>query len=323
MARLEHKWQSELHEWRAPEGSVPRQAFPTEVFYVVLYSGHRREGDLASQVWMVDYGPRRVWPLCLDLCLDPVGGDLLNPETLQFWRRQILDHRVVGFHASPPCETYSEARYLPPPEGKDRPRPLRNWAHPWGLPGLDPREIRQLTTGNALFFIAVLMMVWTVCSGGCGTLEHPAGRSPAEGRFTVWYSAFLGRLGRHCECDQFTFNQGPLGQVSLKPTTFLLLRMPAFPRIIRSLSTFSGPFRSLQGQENGQWATSQAKEFPPALCKAIALSLQVFLLARPGVSMHSPLPWPANLPDCTWRPFDRYMLAGDFGGTVMGPDFWG
>ena len=323
MARLEHKWQTELHEWRAPEGSVPRQAFPTEVFYVVLYSGHRREGDLASQVWMVDYGLRKVWPLCLDLCLDPVGGDLLNPETLQFWRRQILDHRVVGFHASPPCETYSEARYLPPPEGKDRPRPLRNWAHPWGLPGLDPREVRQLTTGNALFFIAVLMMVWTVCSGGCGTLEHPAGRSPAEGRFTVWYSAFLGRLGGHCECDQFTFNQGPLGQVSLKPTTFLLLRMPAFPRIIRSLSTFSGPFRSLQGQENGQWATSQAKEFPPALCKAIALSLQVFLLARPGASTHSSLPWPANLPDCTWRPFDRYMLAGDFGGTVMGPDFWG
>ena len=277
---------------------------------------------MASQVWMADYGPRKIWPLCLDLCLDPVGGDLLNPDTLSFWRGQILSRRVVGFHASPPCETYSEARFLPPPEGRDRPRPLRKWAHPWGLPGLDPREIRQLTIGNSLFYIAMLMMVWTICSGGC-TLEHPAGRSPAEGRFTVWYSSFLGRLSRFCDCYQFTFNQGPLGQASLKPTTFQLLRMSAFPRIVRSLSTFSGPYRSLQGQQDGKWAMSQAKEFPPALCRAIALALQAFVFARPIEGMYSPLSWPEHLPECTWRPFDRYMLAEDFGGTTMGPDFWG
>ena len=321
LADMEHSWQNEVHLWHAPPpDSVPRSCFPVELFYLILFSGHRREDDIASQVWRLDFGSRQVWPICLDLCLDEHGGNLLNPATLDFWKGQVLQRRVIGFHASPPCETFTEARFLPPPEGRDRPRPLRSWTFPWSLPGLDCREIRQLATGNSLLCVAVMMAVWTLVAGGCATLEHPSGKSPAEGRFTIWYSAFLRRLGRFEHCNQFSFQQGYLGQVSRKPTTFLLLRMGSFPRFVRTLSTHSGPFQTLQGMTDNGWATSRAKEFPPALCQAIALALQAFCLASPHRHSDAPLIWP-EVPLCTWSPYDRY--GGLSEGTTMRPDFWG
>ena len=92
-----------------------------------------------------------------------------------------------------------------------------------------------------------------------------------EGRFTIWASTFMRRLCLHDSCFQYTFCQGPLGQVSLKPTTCMLLRLPSFPRHQRKLATFKGPFESLGGQNSdGSWKTSRAKEFPPNLCQAIA-----------------------------------------------------
>ena len=320
LAAQEHQWQSEVHQW-LPGPAIPRAAFPTEVFYLILFSGHRRCDDIASQIWRQDFGARTCWPICLDLCIDQSGGNLMDPEVLSFWRARILANQVVGLHASPPCETYTEARYLPPPEGSSRPRPLRTWSFPWGLPGLDAREVRQLSVGNSLYFVAIVMATWMVASGGCATVEHPKGFGQAEGRFTIWLSSFLKRLCNSSECSVLAFNQGFLGQVSLKPTRFLLVRLPMLPRILRQLSTFSGPFETLSGQgENGEWRTSKAKAFPPALCRTIALAVAVFCQSRLGCTEGKDLPWP-DLPECAWQPFDPYMV--EFEGTTMGPDFWG
>ena len=320
LATQEHQWQEEVWKWQQGP-AVPRVAFPAEIFYLILFSGHRRCDGIASQIWRQDFGSRTCWPICLDLCIDQTGGNLLDPEVLSFWRARILDNQVVGLHASPPCETYTEARYLPPPEGCSRPRPLRTWSYPWGLPGLDAKEIRQLSVGNSLYFVAIVMATWMVASGGCATVEHPKGFGREEGRFTIWLSAFLKRLCNSSECSVLTFNQGFLGQVSLKPTRFLLVRLPMLPRILRQMSTFSGPFETLCGQgSNGEWRTSKAKAFPPALCRTIALAVAAFCQSRVGCTEGKALSWPV-LPTCAWQPFDPYLV--EFEGTTMGPDFWG
>lgn len=319
LAAIEHSWQEEVLDWR-PGDQVHRQAFPSEVFYLILFSGHRRADDIGSQIWGMDFQGRTVWPICLDMCIDQEEGNLLDARIQNLWKGKILDGVVIGMHASPPCETYTEARHLPPPPGCSKPRPLRSWSFPWCLPGLDGKELRQLTVGNALFFVAIVFASWLLVGGGCASIEHPKGCLPSEGRFTIWASTFMRRLCLHDSCFQFTFCQGPLGQVSLKPTTFMLLRLPSFPRHQRRLATFKGPFESLGGQNSdGSWKTSRAKEFPPNLCQAIAEAVQCFSVAR-SVAGTVALSWPKLAPNA-WLPFNPYSLEAE--GTRMGPDYWG
>lgn len=319
LAAIEHSWQEEVLAWR-PGDQVPRQVFPSEVFYLILFSGHRRADDIGSQLWGMDFQGRVVWPICLDMCIDQEEGNLLDARIQNLWKGKILDGVVIGMHASPPCETYTEARHLPPPPGCMKPRPLRSWSFPWCLPGLDSKELRQITVGNALFFVAIVFASWLLIGGGCASIEHPKGCLPSEGRFTIWVSTFMRRLCLYESCFQYTFCQGPLGQVSLKPTTFMLLRLPSFPRLRRKLATFKGPFESLGGQNSdGSWKTSRAKEFPPNLCQAIAEAVQCFSVSR-SVAGTVALSWPKLAPS-SWLPYDPYSLEAE--GTRMGPDFWG
>ena len=41
-----------------------------------------------------------------------------------------------------------------------------------------------------------MVATWLLVSGGCATLEHPRGRQPCDGRFTIWHSALMQRLVR-------------------------------------------------------------------------------------------------------------------------------
>ena len=45
LAMKEHALQEETHAW-VPPPTCPRSPFPGEIFYLVLFSGHRREGDI-------------------------------------------------------------------------------------------------------------------------------------------------------------------------------------------------------------------------------------------------------------------------------------
>ena len=67
-----------------------------------------------------------------------------------------LFFRSTGLHASPPCETYTDARWLPAPEGRSKPRPLRDYSFLWGFEALDFSELRQLRVGNVLFLLVRL-----------------------------------------------------------------------------------------------------------------------------------------------------------------------
>ena len=200
LAALEQGWRSEVALWTSPTESVARPFFK-ECFYLVFYSGHRRDGDIATQICRLSPDAPRVllYPICLDLCIDQVRGDLLCPVQQRLWATRMKERKVIGFHASPPCETYADARWLPPPGDAVKPRPLRTWAYPWGLPALDRAEVAQLRIGNVLFYIAIY-----------ATLEHPRGSPSDSGRFRIRASSFVERLLQGRGCKLITFNQGPL-----------------------------------------------------------------------------------------------------------------
>lgn len=210
------------------------------------------------------------------------------------------------------------------PEGRSKPRPLRDYSFPWGFEALDFAELRQLRMGNVLFYVAVMCILMALVTGGCATLEHPRGSPSETGRFRIWASSFLERVLRHPRCRLHTFCQSFLGQYSLKPTTFLLVRLECLVGFLKGASTFRGPFTELGGVDTstGEWKTARAKAFPPALCKAIAKAVLYFSGSVKTRSEGSAglLNECQNWPSAMSGPYDPY--AATDAGLVMGPDFW-
>ena len=185
LAETERKWRAEVAKWRPPV-DCPERPFYRECYYLILYSGHRREGDIATQICQVcpEEPNVKVIPICLDLCIDTVYGDLMNPIQQKAWMDRIRGRKVIGLHASPPCETYTDARWLPAPSPSGKPRPLRDWEFPWGRIALDFKELCQVRTGNVLFFLAMrYMWSWPSSPGGVPLSSIPGGAIRAQGGF--------------------------------------------------------------------------------------------------------------------------------------------
>ena len=133
------------------------------------------------------------------------------------------------------------------------------------------REIRQVLIGNELMLFSLLALVLLSGTGGCGGLEHPAEPS-SEGSASVWRTEIVGLLLLIPGFEQLTFAQGLLGARSPKPTTLLLLNLPQMGQWIhRSRLCADLPKASSIGRsKEGHWNTMSLKEYPPALCKALA-----------------------------------------------------
>ena len=155
-----------------------------------MFSGRRRKGDChdwAHQLVKEYFPDLEVLFLSIDTA---VGGDLCEllrgPGLLAL--HEVVDAgAVAGNLSGPPCETWSAARHLPPPDdtGRRWPRPLRSSQRPWGLDYLTHRELRQLATGSALMLSNVFIEVKIVLHGGACPLEHPAPHAQEE-YASVW-----------------------------------------------------------------------------------------------------------------------------------------
>jgi len=143
---LEQQWCKEAVQWKAPAPSVPRALSECHLYFLVFFSGHRRYGDLIS--W-IEWTYEGVTPLPIDLAIDSFWGDARRGG---LWADLIRSGRVAGAHFGPPCETYTDARWLEVigEVEKRLPRPLRTSEYGWGLPGLSLKELKQLDTGSHL-----------------------------------------------------------------------------------------------------------------------------------------------------------------------------
>ena len=268
LSACEKRWYAEATLWQAPPSEVPKPLSASKLYFLVFFSGHRRHRDLIS--WL-EWSGMEVQPIPIDLAIDSFWGDARRGG---LWADLIRDGRVAGGHFGPPCETYTDARWLEVVDEvwKRHPRPLRCEAFGWGMPQRGMRELQQLEVGNLLMWLSFGYMMLLAAAGGCATLEHPKGQAPACGRFSVWTSSLVKRMRQSPSWDVVTFLQGPLGVPYSKPTRLLSLRLPGLARALYgAYDPHWRPTEKLGGHDsNGGWRTTKAKEYPDKMNQVLS-----------------------------------------------------
>ena len=262
---LEKKLVEEISHWKQESQHVPMPLRACKWYYLIFFSGHRRPGDIAS--WI--QAGSDIQPIPIDVAIDKDAGNLLD---IQLWLRVIRSGQVLGGHGGPPCETFSEARWLEV-ETECAPRPLRDEDFPWGRLNLTLKEVKQMVLGSVLFLRTTVLLFAIYCNGGAYTLEHPKGPPPLIGRWCIWHSSFLRRMMKLPDVAKINFVQGPLGRPFWKPTTLCTARLPRLAANIFSKYDRSWrPSQTLGGwcPETRTWRTSAAKAYPERLSQAIA-----------------------------------------------------
>eukprot|EP00438_Fugacium_kawagutii_P014204 Skav201444 [mRNA] locus=scaffold6:138319:139023:- [translate_table: standard] len=171
----------------------------------------------------------------------------------------------------PPCETYSEARFMPlDGQLKKPPRPLRSHDRILGLEGLTYRELLQVHQGSMFVLQTQLALGHHLRAGGLFVKEHPA--LPTEPtRPSTWTMPLTDRLP---ELSFFQLGQWHFGAKTAKPTGLLVARLPRFFSSVwqRRLSGISKPTGQSIGfdTESNCFRTTSLKEYPAAFSSALA-----------------------------------------------------
>ena len=279
-----------------------------------LFSGRRRPGDL--QMHLEQWGGilQGAKVLSIDIIFHPTLGDMLNPETLRLFRRAIAEGVLHALVCGPPCETWTVARH----SDDNGPRPLRSAISPAGLPGLLPKERRQLAIGNDLLGVAFTLFLDCLIHGAFMLLEHP---EEAHGRpeiASIWRLDVTRLLTTFSNCMSAHVLQGHYGAPSAKPTRFLLANStPDFEEIFLAhrCAVFPPQSVSIGKNTDGSWKTACLKEYPSALCRAMAHLIEVSL-QNLTFDVHSERP--------AWFHDAIVDLCKDFDlKAQMGPDFAG
>ena len=171
----------DLSTLRFDQVPIPQRGSPRFHYILHLFAGAKREGDLHSCLMEIMEQPREdgvlLFPISLDVILDPKQGDLLSADIQQFWLSRTLAGLVLATVAGPPCETWSVSR-MRALDGDCGPRPLRSTVDVhtllWSIMPLKIREILQTTVGNLLLQFSLLMMTAHAITATLGLLEHPS-----------------------------------------------------------------------------------------------------------------------------------------------------
>ena len=244
---------------------------------VHLFSGRRRHQDV--HYWLAQWANFRgvrLTALSMDTAVPQAYGNL--QVSACSWQKlvDLYDHgAVAGTLAGSPCETFSAARHLAPPEaeGKVRwPRPLRSACRLFGLPFLTRKELRQCRQGTAFALQTLYIAVLHLARGGVFLSEHPACPEDEE-KASIWRSALVGLLLKDPDCKLQTFGQWKWGSATPKPTGLLSIRLPFLAKSMYACADGILPYptRVAQGtDEHGSFHTAACKEYPPLFCKALA-----------------------------------------------------
>ena len=149
------------------------------------------------------------------------GLDLLNDELFSFLVKLVLEGKVRGIIAGPPCTTFSRARSRSP-----GPRVLRAryGSSRFGLPGLTSIEKAQLERDNLLILrmLYLIHVAQEVTIQGCFVaIEHPRDPSLLDGSVRDAGLPSLWEWPEMTSLNLFSaqVDQGRLGHDHVKPTT--------------------------------------------------------------------------------------------------------
>ena len=211
--------------------------------------------------------------------IDATWGNAMDQQTRRYWLNLAHQKFIIGFVAGPPCETWSKARgrTVDPMklQGRPPPRVVRTAAHLWGLPSLSLKELSQVFTGNCLLTFTLHMACIMIIIGGLGIVEHPA-EPDEEDAASIWRLPVVQALLAAPGVQKRRLSQGLFGAMSPKPTDLLVINLPDLPRDLRQWMTRSELPRSraIGLDSKGCWKTGYLKEYPPAMCGALANALR-------------------------------------------------
>lgn len=290
------------------------------------YSGRRRRGDI--QFFLDRLAEQQngfvLMVVSMDIIINKQYGDATNQHTCEYWVQATRRKWVIACIAGPPCETWSCARGAPLPgadaeEGPNNhgPRILRDIEELWGFDALTLRELRQICVGNALLCFALRMIIELIITNGFALLEHPAEPLDDGLKASIWRLPLVKALELFPNVEIIRFAQGLMGTSSPKPTNLLLVNLPLLlqdlhaGRVRTELPRTSAIGRS----SDGTWRTSALKEYAPAMCRSIAISLFRALQQSP-LAEAAEEPLPAFLQLC------QSLVQTDYGES-MGADYAG
>ena len=193
-----------------------RPVFVQDPIFLYVFSGRRRPGDYQGHLEAflhTHHLQGRV--LMIDLALSEahdVGNERLE-QLLVNWIRQGF---VSGLLIAPPCEMWSEARYLHCDE-PGHPRPVRSAMDPFGIPNLQIRELEQVTISSFLLFVTLRLLFAAAVSQVPAILEHPA-ESKKGSRAAIWKLPWLQFMAQMGYMTKHRIWQAEFGGVSVKPT---------------------------------------------------------------------------------------------------------
>eukprot|EP00438_Fugacium_kawagutii_P002796 Skav225640 [mRNA] locus=scaffold1716:264996:265862:- [translate_table: standard] len=209
--------------------------------------------------------------LLLDLALSP-AHDVTNVSLVKKLLQWVREGYIIAALLAPPCETWSQVRFLQ--DDTPAPRPLRSRSNPLCLEGLSAEELRQLAVANFLLMVAIRVLLACSLSEVPCLCEHPKEPSHSE-KPSIWRLPWLVHLQSEGMIRRHVLFQAAYGASSAKPTNFAECHCPSYRRSLKELSqkVCWEHLELLQGRRSdGSWMTGSAKEYPLRLNQALALT---------------------------------------------------
>lgn len=261
--------------WAEDQFSIPR-LWGKHRIVLHAFAGRRRPGDFQFYLdRLLAQGEDGIFihAVSMDIIYDATLGDASLKSTQDFWFWGIDMKWVVGFLGGPPCESWIKARGVALTENGSRggPRVIRTASELWGMDALGLKELLQISLGNDLLLFSVACIFRLALNGGYAVLEHPA-EPEQEEVASIWRLKIIIRLTHLPGVEVLKIHQGHFGAWTPKPTNLLSLNLPGLKaELTKHAVCDSLPRRAAIGRHNdGSWVTSQLKEYPTALCFALA-----------------------------------------------------
>ena len=258
---------------------------------VYLFAGKRRHSDVAAFLKKAEADGRFTVELHeFDIERSPQHD--LTDDAL--WDK-IFDTLKEGcwcLIVSPPCNTFSRARFQN--RHHPGPKPLRTRTWPRGFPWLSHANKLKVEEANTFVDRCIQACHIVADTGGHFILEHPEDLGSVEGELpgSIWQWPEVLELIPCCNAISFAVHQCQFGAPTPKPTRFMtnmevtdkrcFMSLPKFDR----LGFYKGPLprtcghihkKKLIGKTDSHWNTAPSAAYPAQFCKFIA---DLFLHAR-------------------------------------------
>ena len=266
------------------------------------FSGRRRIGDL--QFFLDAMAQRQtqyvLHVVSMDVVVDEIKGNAMDRDTWEFWISAIRQKHVIAMVAGPPCESWSCARAaktsMEDHTDWHQPRIIRTREQLWGLDCASLREIVQLYTGNTLLSFSLVVFIEICFVNGFAILEHPGEPVWDADAASIWRLPVISMILSFPNVQKIRFCQGLLGAATPKPTNLMTANLPKLLLDLHAcrVRTELPRTAAIGKDDQGRWKTTALKEYPPAMCQGLAVSLARGF-AHTGVNHDVPEPTAAQL----------------------------